>query len=183
MSASAILKRYGEKRLAACLSACAVHWHAKRPNHAVNSDVPVKSFVLVSASGGTPVTLVRWAAPNDIPPITVASTRAGVVSCVAIDRTYLFCAAEYEGTPSGLDLCDVRWRCCGSDIRYRRPHFLTSQRMARGTFGHWMRLKSALDFCRPHAGNRNIWTAALVVMRNMPNSAAKRDCAKSRAGR
>jgi hypothetical protein len=30
-----------------------------RPNHAVNSDVPVKVFVLVDTSGGTPVTWFR----------------------------------------------------------------------------------------------------------------------------
>jgi hypothetical protein len=29
------------------------------PNLAVNSDVPVKVFVLVDVTGGTPVTLVR----------------------------------------------------------------------------------------------------------------------------
>jgi hypothetical protein len=33
-----------------------------RPNPAVNSDVPVKVFVLVDLPGGTPVTWIRWAA-------------------------------------------------------------------------------------------------------------------------
>ncbi len=31
------------------------------PNHAVNSDAPVKVFVHVSITGGAPVTLARWA--------------------------------------------------------------------------------------------------------------------------
>jgi len=100
----------------------------------------------------------------------VASARGGVVSCVAIGRTYLCCAAEYERATSGLDLCHVRRRYCGSAIRYRRPHFITSQRQGRGTLGRWMRPKSALDFCRAHACRRNIWSAALEVMRNRSRS-------------
>ena len=104
----------------------------------------------------------------------VASARGGVVSCVAFGRSYLFYAAEYEGTPFGLDLCHVRRRYCWSAIRYRWPHFVTTQRQGCGTLGRWVRLKSALDFCRRHAGRRNIWSAALGVMgnrrRSMPNN-------------